>query len=495
MYFLAIDAGTSSTRAALYRQGELCQISQYALQQYYPNPGWVEQDPNDIWEKTLQAVKDVVSRVNPAHIRACGITNQRETSILWDKNTGRCIGPAISWQDRRTEKDFHHMSQEIKNSIHQKTGLHPDAYFSASKIRWIIENFQDAGMLIQQKQLAFGTIDSFLLWRLTNGRHHYTDVTNASRTLLYDIKKHDWDDELLTLFHIPRAILPKVVANDFHFGDMDPGLVGEAIPITGMIGDQQASLLGQMCVNPGMIKATYGSGGFLVLNTGENSIWSTHGILTTIAYRIKNQTTYAMEGNIYHAGTSLKWLRDGLGVISDYQQIERMVAASEGQSGLYFVPSFSGLGAPYWLSTNGAMICGLNQNTHANDLVRAALAAVAFQTQDILLAMQADFGRSWSCLRIDGGLSRNTWLCQYLSSLSGITTERSEQLESTALGAAIVAAIGSGAVSSFHELETWWKLASRFEPDESSSVLVNAEYAGWQDILLSMTSSMKKSTE
>ncbi len=486
MYFLAIDVGTSSTRAVLYNhQGECCQMSRYPLQQFYPQPGWVEQDPNEIWEKTLQAVCDVMLSVNPDLIQACGITNQRETALIWNKKNGECLGPAISWQDRRTEHDFDQLSSKTIAAIHEKTGLHPDAYFSASKIRWMLKNYHNAEVLAKKKELACGTIDCFILWKLTNGRSHLTDVTNAARTLLYDIKKFAWDDDLLSFFDIPSTILPQVVANDFYFGEIDSTFLGKAIPITGMIGDQQASLLGQMCIHSGMIKTTYGSGGFLVLNTGVDAIGSPHGILTTIAYQTKNQTHYAMEGNIYHAGTSLKWLRDGLRVISDYEQIERMVSASSWQPGLYFVPAFSGLGAPHWLSTSGAMICGLSQNTHSNDLVRAALAAVAFQTQDILAAIRADFCCSASSMRVDGGLSRSHWLFQYLSSLSNLIIERSDHLESTALGAAMMAAMGAGVISSFQELN-WWRLSHRFEPDEAAAVSTQMEYQGWQHVLLSM---------
>lgn len=479
MYFLAIDEGTSSTRAILYdQQGRLCFRSQHTLAQTYPHHGWVEQDAEEIWQKTCLAIREVAAQVNVQEIVACGITNQRETTILWDKETGCCLGPAISWQDARTASWFASLSADEAKWIHTKTGLEPSPYFSAGKLRWLLEHSNDTAALLKHHHLAFGTIDSFLLWRLTKGRSHLTDITNASRTLLFNIHTLSWDSELLALFNIPEAILPQIVSNDAQFGVLHSDILGIEIPITAMMGDQQAGLIGQACVQAGMMKATYGSGGFLLLNTGGECIQSSHGLITTIAYRIKKTLAYGLEGNLYHAGTTLKWLRDGMKILPEIKQSEEIARRLNNNGGVYLLPSFTGLGAPHWAKTEGAIITGLSQDSNRDHIIRAALEAVVFQTKDILSCMQGDYKQDITTLRVDGGMARNTWLLQYLASVCGIKIQRSTEIETTALGAAMLAAVSCGYVSSLSELEKSWRVHSTYMPDETQQSFID-DYQGW----------------
>ncbi len=478
-YFLAIDEGTSSTRAILYdTQGRLCVKSQYSLTQSCPAPGYVEQDAEEIWQKTCFAIRDVVAKINPVDILACGITNQRETTVIWDKRTGECVGPVISWQDQRTESICSAYSAADISDIHQKTGLRMNAYFSATKLHWLLKNMPKAKKLAQKGLLAFGTIDSFLLWRLTKGSQHLTDITNASRTLLFNLVDKTWDETLLDLFEIPSAILPEVQSNDAYFGMMHKEIMGKEIPIHAMIGDQQSALLGQACIRPGMMKATYGSGAFLLMNIGKEPVWSRHQLLTTVAYQVQHQTVFGLEGSIYHAGTILRWLRDGLGILPNVVDSERMAQMVTDNAGVYLVPSFTGLGAPYWLQTPGASYVGLTTTTTANHLVRAALEAIVFQTKDILECMLADYPGKLTSLRVDGGVTQNTWLLHYLASVCQIMVKRTDEMETTAKGAAMLAAIASGHLSSLNDLQTHWHCNLICRPERRQKSYRKA-YEGW----------------
>ncbi len=477
-YLLAIDQGTSSTRAMLYTlQGALVSTSQYPLTQFYPHSGWVEHDPEEIWQKTLTAMRDLISTVDLNQIIACGITNQRETTLIWDKQTGQCLAPAIVWQDRRTQA-FCLSLTEHSEMIRAKTGLLPDPYFSGSKLHWLLNHIPEAMTLLKQNRLAFGTVDSFLIWRLTGGASHLTDVTNASRTLLFNIHTQSWDAELLKLFSIPEAILPEISASDAHFGFIEPTLLGKAIPITGVAGDQQAALIGQGCLSEGMIKATFGTGGFLLLNTGSKPVVSQHKLLTTIAYRIKGKTVYGLEGSLYQAGTTVKWLRDELQLFPLASDTEALAQGLDSNEGVYLVPSFTGLGAPHWLSTPGAAIIGLSRTTNRAHLARAALESVCYQTRDVLSCMREDSGMPLSLLRVDGGMAANQWFLQFMASLCGLTVQRPDNIETTALGAAMLAAIGCGAIDSLESLQEKWVYEKQFVA-MGDVIQMEENYLGW----------------
>lgn len=481
-YLLAIDQGTSSTRAMLYSvQGTLVKSSQYPISQYYPHAGWVEHDPEEIWQKTLTAIQEVLATVDPKQILACGITNQRETTIIWDKQTGQCLAPAIVWQDRRTQ-DFCVSLSQYHEIIREKTGLLPDPYFSASKLHWLLNHVPQAGVLVKQNRLAFGTVDSFLIWRLTGGKSHLTDVTNASRTLLFNIHTQAWDMQLLKLFSIPEGVLPEVCASDSHYGVINPDLLGCAIPITGVAGDQQAALIGQGCLAEGMSKATFGTGGFLLLNTGSKPVVSKHKLLTTIAYRIQGQTVYGLEGSIYQAGTTVKWLRDELKLFTLASDTEALARSLESNEGVYLVPSFTGLGAPHWLSTPGAAIVGLARTSNRAHFARAALECVCYQTRDVLSCMREDSGLPISLLRVDGGMAANQWFLQFLASLCNLTVQCPSDVETTALGAAMLAAIGCGAIDSLASLQKNWVYKQQYIP-ENNIEKMDGYYLGWQRAL------------
>ncbi|RUQ95106.1 glycerol kinase GlpK [Legionella septentrionalis] len=481
-YLLAIDQGTSSTRAALYsEEGILLHMSQYQLTQYYPHPGWVEQDPEEIWQKTLKAIRDVTAAVIGNEILACGITNQRETTVIWDKETGECLSRAIVWQDRRTQ-EFCLSLAEYAELLNRKTGLFPDPYFSATKLHWLLAHIPKARQLAKRNQLAFGTMDSFILWRLSGGKSHATDITNASRTLLFNITEQRWDEELLQLFAIPLSILPDVYACDAHFGIMDPKWLGAAIPITGMAGDQQAALIGQRCFEKGMIKATFGTGGFLLLNTGEAPVTSNHKLLTTIAYRIQGQTIYGLEGSLYQAGTTVKWLRDELKLFKHASDTEALAASLAGNDGVYLVPSFTGLGAPHWLNTNGALIVGLSRTSGSAHFARAALESVCYQTREVLACMRHDSSLGLLTLHVDGGMAANNWFLQFLASQCGLTVQRPHDIETTALGAAILAGIGCGVFNSLQALQQNWCGGKELRP-ENNKEKIESDYQGWQRAL------------
>ncbi|KTD11401.1 glycerol kinase GlpK [Legionella jamestowniensis] len=480
-YLLAIDQGTSSTRAIVYDTlGKPIATSQYILTQFYPNSGWVEHDPEEIWSKTLKAMQDVVAQVKCEKILACGITNQRETTVIWDKTTGQCLAPAIVWQDRRTEAFCQSLSK-YATLLQEKTGLLPDPYFSASKLHWLLESIPEARALAAKNQLAFGTMDTFLLWRLTNGQAHLTDVSNASRTLLFNIIEQQWDDELLALFKIPISILPEVCASDAHFGEIDKAHLGISIPITGIAGDQQSALIGQRCFYDGMTKATFGTGGFLLMNTGEKPVKSSHKLLTTIAYRIKGKTAYGLEGSLYHAGTTVKWLRDEMKLINTAAETETLAMSLESNEGVYLVPSFTGLGAPHWISTPGAAIVGLSRTTNRAHFARASLEAVCYQTRDVLDCMRQDSNLNVTLLRVDGGMAANQWFLQYLASQCQVTVQQPVNIETTAQGAAMLAAIGCGVVNSLDDLQKNWQCQREFFSEKSKNT--ESDYAGWNRAL------------
>lgn len=480
-YLLAIDQGTSSTRAILYTStGELIIASQYPLQQSYPQSGWVEHDPEQIWQTTLSAINDVLNQVDIKKVIACGITNQRETVVIWNKETGQCLAPAIVWQDRRTQ-DFCATLLPEAELINSKTGLLADPYFSASKIRWFLDNIPEAKCLIEKNQLAVGTIDSFLIWRLTGGEAHLTDVTNASRTLLYNIFEEKWDEDLLKLFAIPRSILPTVCASDDYYGAIDKQFFSAAIPIHAILGDQQAAMIGQRCFQHGMVKATFGTGGFLLMNTGNQPVLSTHKLLTTIAYRIKGQTIYGLEGSLYQAGTTIKWLRDEMKLIQSAAETETFAESLSSNEGVYLIPSFTGIGAPHWLSTSGAILLGLARSSSPAHIARAALESVCYQTRDILNCMKEDSDINLAVLRVDGGMAVNDWFLQFLSSQCGVKVQRPQDIETTAQGIAMLAALSCGLVDSLESLAKNWRYQKEFNP--GNDLTRDKDYQGWLNAL------------
>lgn len=482
MYFLAIDIGSSSTRAILYDlEGCLAHKSQHTLKTSYPQPGWVEHDPEDIWGKTCLAMREVLAKVNLEDVLACGITSQRETTIIWDKNSDKCLGPAISWQDRRTEEFFAAYFTDELELIQKKTGLIPNAYFSATKLQWLLNNEDSVESTLAREGLAFGTVDSFILWRLTKGAVHATDMSNASRTLLFNIEKCIWDDELLDMFSIPKPILPEVLANDANFGDIHPDICGGSIPITAMVGDQQASLIGQSCIDEGMMKSTYGSGAFLLLNTGTNLVRSEH-LLSTIAYRVKGETFYSLEGSIYQAGTILKWLMNDLKVLNDFVDSERCARNVKDNGGVYFLPSFTSLGAPHWITPHGALITGLTLGANSDHIVRAALEAVVYQTNDIIRCIHEDVDFKVRVLHADGGMARNSWFLSFLSSVCNLNVRRPKEVETTALGAAMLAAVGCGYYNSLSAAHEYWTCGGTFEPEQPRD-LYEQYYQGWVDVV------------
>ncbi|MEJ0059092.1 MAG: glycerol kinase GlpK [Terricaulis sp.] len=452
-FILAIDQGTTSTRAIAFDADfHPRATAQVELAQHYPQPGWVEHDPEEIWTATLKVCRDVIEQVGGAGaIAAIGITNQRETTIVWDRKTGAPVHRAIVWQDRRTSAvcdDLRAQGHEAR--VQSVTGLLLDPYFSATKIAWILGQKPELRGRAEAGELAFGTIESFLVWRLTGGRAHVSDVTNASRTLLVDIGARAWSEEMLALFSVPRALLPEIVACDAHVGDTDPGLLGRAIPITGMAGDQQAALVGHACLRPGMAKATFGTGCFLVMNTGKAPPHSKHRLLATLGYQTKDDLAYALEGSIFSAGATMQWLRDGLGLIKSSSESEAIAAALPNNGGVYLVPAFAGLGAPQWNADARGTIVGLTRDSTRAHFIRAGLEAVAYQTADLLDALAAD-GASIDALLVDGGMTANAWVMQFLADICDVEVACPNFQEVTALGAAKCAAVGAGLLASLGE--------------------------------------------
>jgi len=464
--FLAIDQGTTSSRAIRFAlDGMVLAEAQQELRQHYPQPGWVEHDPEEIWSSTLAVAREAIA---DGSVVAIGIANQRETTMIWDRATGQAIYPAIVWQDRRTADRTDELKQDgAEPLVRERTGLLLDPYFSGTKIAWILDHVAGARARAEAGELAFGTIDTFLIWRLTGGRRHVTDATNAGRTLLFDIRSQQWDDDLLRLLDVPRTLLPDVLDSADDFGTSDPSVLGVAIPIRGVAGDQHAAMIGQACFDPGIVKSTYGTGCFAMLNTGDELVRSVHGLLTTLAYRLDGRPTYALEGSIFVAGAAVQWLRDELGVISSAAETEELAAsldATGGTDGVYLVPAFIGLGAPHWAPNARGALVGLTRGSSAAHLARAALEAVSYQTNDIATAMVADAGGGIDALRVDGGMVANDWLLQSLADILQIAVERSRVTETTALGAAYLAALGAGEVGSLEELGSSWRLDRRFEP-------------------------------
>ena len=482
-HILAIDQGTTSTRAVVFdTQGREVGSAAQEFPSYYPQPGWVEHDAEDIWRDTLATVHEVIARsaVGVQSIAAVGITNQRETALIWERASGNPIHRAIVWQDRRTADECVRLKAEgAEELVRRKTGLLLDPYFSATKIAWLLDHVSGARARAERGELAFGTIDTFLLWRLTGGRVHATDVTNASRTLLFDIHAQRWDEELLRLMRVPRALLPEVRDSSEVYDVTEPALFGRALPIGGIAGDQQAALIGQACFTPGMVKSTYGTGCFLLLNTGEVAVTSANRLLTTPAYRIGGRITYALEGSIFVAGATVKWLRDGLRIIRDANETAALAAGVPDDHGVYLVPAFVGLGAPHWQPNARGLICGLTFDASGAHLTRAALESVAYQTLDLTAAMRRDGTRGVSAIRVDGGMAANDWFCQFLADILEARVERPAELETTALGAAFLAGLATGLWKDLASLAGTWSTAAVFAP-AMTAARRTARIAGWQ---------------
>ncbi|MCB1759990.1 MAG: glycerol kinase GlpK [Gammaproteobacteria bacterium] len=464
---MSIDQGTTSSRAILFEtNGQPAFTAQQEFRQIYPASGWVEHDPEDIWSSTLAVVREALqwSREQGRSPAAIGITNQRETTMVWERESGKPVCNAIVWQDRRTADYCDRLKAEGREAlIRERTGLLLDPYFSGTKLRWILEHVDGARALAEQGRLAFGTPDSFLIWRLTGGRVHATDASNASRTLLFDIHRQCWDEELLELFGIPTSLLPEVRDSAADFGTTDSEVIGAGIPIAGVAGDQQAATIGQACFEPGMIKSTYGTGCFAVLNTGTLAVISNHKLLTTVAYRIGGDTCYALEGSIFVAGAAVQWLRDGLGIISSARETEALAASLDDNRGIYLVPAFTGLGAPYWDPHARGALTGLTRDTGVAEITRATLESVAYQTRDLIQAMAAD-GVTLESLRVDGGMVANDWLLQFLADVIDIPVARPEVTETTALGAAYLAGLHQGLFDSLADIAGHWRRQALFTP-------------------------------
>ena len=481
-YLLALDQGTTSTRAILFdTEGVARSAAQAELPQIFPQPGWVEHDPEEIWRAAISVIRRALAnaKVTAADIAALGITNQRETTILWDRASGKPIHNAIVWQDRRTAEWCRAMARKVGDEeLGKRTGLLFDAYFSGSKIAWLLDNVAGAREAAEKGKLAFGTVDSFLLWRLTGGAVHATDATNASRTMLFNLKTQDWDETLLKAFRIPRALLPEVRDSAADYGEAAAAHAGAPIAIRGIAGDQHAATVGQACFQPGMIKSTYGTGCFVVLNTGDKLVRSKNRLLTTLAYRLKGKPTYAVEGSIFVSGAAIQWLRDGLKIITRADESAALAARLKSTGGVYMVPAFTGLGAPYWDPDARGALLGLTRDSGVAEIVRAALEAVAYQTRDLMVAMQED-GAKPAALRVDGGMAVNDWVMQFLADQLAMPVERPVVTETTALGAAYLAGLGAGIFASTEEIGARWKRQRAFEPAMKAEERA-ALYAGWQ---------------
>ncbi len=467
-FILALDQGTTSSRALLIdKKGHICVIAQKEFGQIYPRPGWVEHDPMEIWSSQYEVAIEVIKKmgISSDSIAGIGITNQRETTIVWDRDSGKPLSNAIVWQDRRTS-DY---CDELKKSsllarIQQKTGLLPDAYFSATKVKWILDNITGAREKAEKGQLVFGTVDTWLIWKLTNGKVHATDATNASRTMLFNIHDLAWDNELLDIFTVPLSMLPEVKSSSEIYGETATDIFGSSIPICGVAGDQQAALFGQMCTKEGMIKNTYGTGCFIVMNTGNKPIFSKNGLLSTLAWVYDKKPTYALEGSIFIGGAVVQWLRDGLKIIDDSTEVEALAEKVTDNGGVYLVPAFTGLGAPYWDQYARGTIVGITRGTTDGHIARAALESIAYQTKDVLDAMIADSQIETKELRVDGGASANRLLMQFQSDILGIRVVRPKILETTAMGAGFFAGLAVGFWQSIDAINTLWQVDAEFCP-------------------------------
>ncbi|MBV9391180.1 MAG: glycerol kinase GlpK [Verrucomicrobia bacterium] len=483
-YIVALDQGTTSSRAlVINRAGEVIAAAQKELAQIFPQPGWVEQDPNEIWASQIGVAADAVGRANIAvrEIAAIGITNQRETALVWNKRTGDPVFNAIVWQDRRTASICDQMRADgLEKLFQDKTGLVIDPYFSGTKVKWMLENVQGAREKADHGELAFGTVDSWLIWKLTGGKVHVTDETNASRTMFFNIHTRDWDDELLQILGVPRSMLPAVKSSSEVYGETTGAL--SSLPIAGIAGDQQAALFGQMCNKPGMVKNTYGTGCFMLMNTGLESIASRNKLLTTIALRRAGQTEYALEGSIFIAGAVVQWLRDGLGLIRTSPEVEPLAASVPDSGGIYLVPAFAGLGAPHWDAYARGSILGITRGTTAGHIARAALEGIAFQVSDVLTAMESDSEIQLAELRVDGGASANNALMQFQADLMGVPVIRAKKTETTAMGAAYLAGLAVSFYQSLEEISSQWMSDRSFEPRISADQREKLR-TGWKKAL------------
>ena len=485
-YILALDQGTSSSRAIVFDEnGQTKAVAQKEFTQIFPKPGWVEHNPMEIWSSQASVIAEAITSIdiNGLDIAAIGITNQRETTIVWDAETGEPVYNAIVWQDRRTSEYCDMLKERgLTDTIRNKTGLIIDAYFSATKIRWILENVPYAREKADQGKLRFGTVDTWLIWMLTRGEVHVTDVSNASRTMIYNIHDLCWDKELLDLFGIPESMMPQVKSSSEVYGYTKTTLFAHEVPIAGIAGDQQAALFGQMCTEPGAVKNTYGTGCFLLMNSGEKPITSSNNLLTTIAWKIGDKVTYALEGSIFVAGSVVQWLRDGLGIISSSSEVEALAASVPDNGGVYFVPALTGLGAPYWDQYAKGSLYGISRGTTAAHIARAALEGIAFQTMDIVNAMQKDAGVELAELKVDGGASRNNLLMQFQADILGTSVIRPQVTETTALGAAYLAGLAVGYWESIDHIKSQWAVDRAFAPTAPSDE-VAALKSGWANAI------------
>lgn len=483
-FILALDQGTTSSRAIVFdHNGQIKSVAQKEFTQYFPQPGWVEHNPNEIWSSQASVIAEAISSIdiNGLDIAGIGITNQRETTIVWDVDTEEPIYNAIVWQDRRTSEFCDELkAQGLTDKIHEKTGLIIDAYFSGTKIKWILDNVPGARKRAKMGKLRFGNVDSWLVWRLTRGEVHVTDVTNASRTMLFNIHDLKWDEELMELLNIPMSMMPEVKSSSEVYGHTKTTIFAHEVPISGIAGDQQAALFGQMCIEPGSIKNTYGTGCFVMLNTGNKPVMSKNNLLTTIAWKIGNQVVYALEGSIYVGGSVVQWLRDGLGFITSSSEIEDLASTVPDSGGVYFVPALTGLAAPYWDQYARGTIIGITRGTTRAHIARAALDGIAFQTYDIAQAMAKDMNASLTELKVDGGASRNNLLMQTQADLLGIKVVRPRITETTALGAAYLAGLAVGFWKNINDIKNQWQVERCFEPIADSDT-VEAAKAGWAD--------------
>jgi glycerol kinase len=484
-FIISIDQGTTSSRTILFNtSGNIVFKSQLEFKQFYPKDGWVEHNPEDIWKTTRKTLLNVINKSNKlkGNILTIGITNQRETTILWDKITGKPVYNAIVWQDNRTA-DFCNKirSKKIENIINKKTGLFIDPYFSATKIHWILNNVTKAKKLLKKKHLLFGTVDTFILWRLTNGLVHATDSTNASRTMLYNLSTNCWDDEILKRFKIPKDILPVIKDSSDNYGKTHKSITGKSISIRAVIGDQQAALIGQRCFKKGSVKSTYGTGAFFMVNTGNNKIYSNNRLITTLAYRLRGKSIFALEGSIFIAGASVQWLRDKVKLIKRANETEKIIKSLTNNSGVYLVPAFTGLGAPHWDSKARGLLSGLTRNTGYKEIIRATIESTAYQTHDLFIAMRKD-GLKFKEIKIDGGMSMNDWFSQFLSDILNVRIKRPKIVESTALGAAFMAGLNIGTFKSLNDICKKNVITRKFNPKidcRKRKILLN----GWSNAL------------
>ena len=483
-YILALDQGTSSSRAIVFdHDGNIRSTAQQEFTQHFPKPGWVEHDPMEIWASEAAVIAEAISKIgiNGLDIAAIGITNQRETTIVWDAETGAPVYNAIVWQDRRTSEFCDSLKAKgLVDKIREKTGLIIDAYFSGTKIKWILDNVPGARERAEAGKLRFGNVDSWLVWQLTRGEVHVTDVSNASRTMLFNINSLEWDRELMELLGIPAAMMPRVCSSSEVYGYTKTTIFAHEVPIAGIAGDQQAALFGQMCTTPGSVKNTYGTGCFLLMNTGEKPILSKNNLLTTVAWKIGETVNYALEGSIFVGGSVVQWLRDGLGIIRSSSEIEALATSVPDNGGVYFVPALTGMGAPYWDQYAHGVICGITRGTTAAHIARAALEGIAFQTMDIVSAMERDAGVPLAELKVDGGASRNNLMMQFQADILGANVIRPEVTETTAMGACYLAGLAVGYWSSLDEIKQQWKAERTFAP---SGADMTASKDGWKDAI------------